>query len=294
MNRWLSSLLILLYCLQPAWLYAQDGKLQKVRDEVRKPDPPDTKGDNQKDSTSKDSSNNDSSTDDDGATLEAIGGAVLGVCWLTYEALYGLPAQWIGDDHDKNAYFNTYPYADGRRGYMGYAWDAEELPEGLRVWSGRVFVEESNDFDGLNRVNAQLLIETTCRLGFQASTSYLREHLDNGGHDEMVVGDANVTWRFAQTEKVQMRTGLGFRWLADSKDSNFGVNFLYGGDFYPVKPLVVSTFLDLGNLGSAFVIHGRATAGVLLSRWEFFTGYDWLRIGSVDLHGPVAGIRVWF
>ncbi|MBL8795914.1 MAG: hypothetical protein JNM56_18575, partial [Planctomycetia bacterium] len=163
-----------------------------------------------------------------------------------------------------------------------------------RAWSGRVFVEESNDFDGLNRVNGQVLIESCSRFGFQAGWSYLREELDCGCHDELWLGDATLTFLFAQSDRVQLRTGLGCRWLTDGSDSDFGVNFLYGGDFYPAKPLVISTAIDLGNLGSAFVIHGRATAGIIWSRFELFGGYDWLRIGSADLHGPVLGVRLWF
>jgi hypothetical protein len=28
--------------------------------------------------------------------------------------------------------------------------------------------------------------------------------------------------------------------------------------------------------------------------WEVFTGYDFLRIGSVNLQGPLLGLRLWF
>lgn len=62
----------------------------------------------------------------------------------------------------------------------------------------------------------------------------------------------------------------------------------------PVKPLVISTVLDAGTLGHAGVIHARLTGGVLRSRWEAYLGYDFLRIGSVNLQGPLLGVRFWF
>lgn len=322
MRRSLSSLLIFLLCLQPVWLHAGGRKLQQVREEVRpekKTDPKKAKDDDDDDDDDDDWSFDDDDSGDS-IVLEGLWGALTTSCWLIGVPLYVLPANAVGDNYHNNFGFQRYPYADDSAGLM---WNLDPpaaslgRPEPLddetagwragvpletgavpkhpgRSWSGRVFVEESNDFDGLNRVNAQVLVESFGRLGFQASWSYLRETLDDDSHDELWLGDANLTFLFAQSERVQLRTGWGCRWLADRDDANFGVNFLYGGDFYPAKPWIVSTFLELGNLGSAFVVHGRATAGVILSRFEFFGGYDWLRIGSADLHGPVIGVRLWF
>jgi len=115
-----------------------------------------------------------------------------------------------------------------------------------------------------------------------------------GGTDDLVVGDVNLVYRFAQSELACLRSGLGFRMLADCHRSDFGFNFTYGGDVFPVRPLVLSGLVDLGNLGSAFVVHGRASAGVVYSGWEFFLGYDFLRIGTVNLQGPMLGVRLWF
>lgn len=57
---------------------------------------------------------------------------------------------------------------------------------------------------------------------------------------------------------------------------------------------MVSADLDLGTLGAASVFRGRLTGGVVWNRCELFTGYDYLRIGAVDLQGPVLGLRAWF
>jgi hypothetical protein len=91
-----------------------------------------------------------------------------------------------------------------------------------------------------------------------------------------------------------MHAGLGARGLFDSYRTRAGVNFQYGADLFPVDPVVVSTLLELGNLNEAFVMRLRANVGVQLRHVELFGGYDWLRIGGADLHGPMAGVRVWF
>jgi hypothetical protein len=110
----------------------------------------------------------------------------------------------------------------------------------------------------------------------------------------MLLGDTNLTFRFAQTERMQMYAGLGFRMQTDRYDTRFGFNFLYGGDVFLSDPLVLSASLDVGNLSSDLVVHGRATVGLNYKRWEVFGGYDFLRIGSVNLQGPMLGLRLWF
>jgi len=316
MRRSLALLLIFLLLVQPAWLHAGGGKLQQVRQEVRQEKKPDSREQEAADNDDDDDWSLDWDDSEDSIVLEGLWGALSTSCWLIGVPLYVLPANLVGDNYHNKFGFQRYPYADDSAGLMwnltpptaslgppqplesnAADWRVEiplEPERPGRLWSGRVFVEESNDFDGLNRVNGQVLIDTIGRVGFQASWSYLTEELDCGCRDEFWLGDANLTFLFAQSDKVQFRTGLGCRWLADDGESDFGINFLYGGDFYPVKPLIVSTCLELGNLGSAFVVHGRATAGAILSRFEFFGGYDWLRIGTVDLHGPVVGVRLWF
>jgi hypothetical protein len=109
-----------------------------------------------------------------------------------------------------------------------------------------------------------------------------------------VIGDVNLTLRFAQNEVASMYAGLGFRTLADRDRSDFGINFTYGGDWFPARPLVVSGAVDAGTLGGAGVFRGRATAGAVFNGWEVFAGYDYLRIGDVRLHGPLVGVRLWF
>jgi hypothetical protein len=290
-----SLVLVFLWCQTPA-LWAQEGRLQQVREEVRGDDEHAGK----KEKTEKAQRGCDNDDDSVGNWLfgEAFG-------WLFFKACgapFVLPPALLGDDYRHDGYFLAHPYQHGLPGFMriegfldeGLPPGASPLdPQGLRTWIGRLTLQESNDFRGLNRVNGQVLLDSSSRFGLQTGWTYLTEGLTGGRHDDMVLGDFDVTFRFAQNEYVQMRTGLGARVLADSR-SRWGFNFTYGGDFFPAKPLVLSGVVDLGTLGSAGLVHARGTAGVIFRGWEFFTGYDFMRIGSVNLQGPTLGLRFWF
>jgi hypothetical protein len=121
-----------------------------------------------------------------------------------------------------------------------------------------------------------------------------RESLGGGRHDQLWTGDCNVVFRFAQSPKLQMRSGLGFNWLSDRIGGEEGFNFTYSGDFFPADPWIMSGEIDWGTLGSAGLFHGRATVGVHYHRCEVYTGYDYLDIGDTQIDGLVAGLRVWY
>jgi hypothetical protein len=216
-------------------------------------------------------------------------------------APFVLPAEMLGDDYQYTSYFLRHPYLHDLPGFMridGFLDEGQPPgqppldPAGLKSWMGRLTALESNDFRGLNRVGGQLLLDTSTRFGFQTDWLWLHERLRCGCTDDMGLGDFNLTFRFAQTEYVQMRAGLGARVLTDT--NRWGFNFTYGADFCPARPLVLSAVIDLGTVGSASVVHARASAGLIWNGWELFAGYDYLRIGAVDLQGPIAGLRFWF
>ncbi|HTN77247.1 MAG TPA: hypothetical protein VL096_18440 [Pirellulaceae bacterium] len=93
---------------------------------------------------------------------------------------------------------------------------------------------------------------------------------------------------------MQLRSGIGVAWLGDARQLDAGFNFTYSGDFYPVKPLVLSGELDAGWVGEAWMIHLRSTIGVQWRQVELFTGYDYREIGQTQLDGWVSGVRCSF
>ena len=275
MARAFAGLLISCIFFCPPLLRAQEGKLQKIREDVR--------GDDSSNSSGK------SSDDDWGSLL----GQILADLFCFDDDADGCHA---------DGYFPSYPYARGQPGYM---WMKRTTPDGeepppqpdftkARGWSGRVAVEESNDFDGINRATLRLLLETGSGFGVQTNWSYVHENLSCGCTDNLGLGDLNLTYLFIQHENLQVRLGAGVRMLFDSHATDFGFNFTCGADVYPCKPIVLSTTLDAGTLGSAGVFRVQGSIGFLYKRWEIYTGYDYLRIGSTALQGPVLGLRLWF
>ncbi len=268
------------------------GKLSRVRKSVRTPKPKSSSSSSSSSSTSHSSSDD----DDDGIFDEVFGVALL----YTLGSPFYLPHWAMGDDFHNRGYFLDHPYANGREGYMvihpplAEGQDRAPQPPETNNWSMQFAIEDSYDFDGLNRTSFHLQVDSGFRLGGETEWTYLYEDLGGGDDDEMVMGDINVTFRFAQNEHVQMRAGLGMRVMADDIGTEAGFNFTYGIDIFPADPLVISGSIDLGTLGEASVFHGKVKVGAMLDRFEPYIGYDYLRIDDVEIHGPTVGLRLWF
>jgi hypothetical protein len=183
--------------------------------------------------------------------------------------------------------FPAHPYAD----VAGYLSPADRPG---KAWGLRVAVEDGNDFSGLNRLGVRAWLDTGSRWGVTTNWDHYVERLDCGCIDEFTLGDLMLTYRFVQSERVQMHAGVGGRGLFDRYRTRGGFNVLYSADVFPAKPLVLSAQAELGHLNDAFTTRLRGSVGVQLRHAELFVGYDWLRIGGVDLHGPMAGLRLWF
>jgi hypothetical protein len=235
----------------------------------------------------------------------------------------------IMQDNSDEAFFSRFPY-DNVSGYLkSDAWlssfstdkllsgataggsspnatdaDPTKTPSGplvtisadptARRWGGQFQADYADEFDALTGIGGQLILESTSRFGFDASAQYLRQHMPGGDYDHLTVGDCNLIYRFAQGPQAQMRVGLGANWLNDSKQTDLGFNFTYGGDFFPQKPWVISSAIDWGTLGRAGLFRFRTTAGVIFNRFESYLGYEYLDIGTTQANFLIGGLRVWF
>lgn len=262
---------------------AQEGRLQQVRDEVR--------------TTPKAGQASPHDGDEDSLFGDMFGQ----VFWTAIAFPFALPKLALQDDADKALEFARYPYVAAYPGYLMIDPAASpELAQTLgpdfrpKAWAVQLSLENGNDFNGMNRVGGRLLVDTDSRFGILTEWSYFRESLCLGRTDNTVIGDVNAVYRFAQNEWCQFRAGAGIRIQTDRAGTNLGVNLHYGADIFPVQPLVLSSSIDGGTLGSAGVIHLRQTIGAVFNGWELFGGYDFLRIGDVNLQGPMIGLRLWF
>lgn len=263
---------VLALCLTAAPLVAQ-GRLDEVGRDVQQPPPTPAAA-------------------EDGFVGELIGAYLAGVLEAACESK---------DEAEESPRmkFLPYPYARDYPGLMRLSEpvegkDAPTRDVPLRIASGRLRIDESNDFDGLNRLGGQLMIDTSSGLGFRAGYQWLHETFWCGCTDNLGLGDVNVLYRVAGLERFQMHVGVGVVFLSDARRTDGGVNLTASFDVFPVKPLVIATQFDVGSVGNATVSHVRGTVGYLWKRFELFGGYDYLRIGSVNLSGPVGGLRLWF
>lgn len=185
-----------------------------------------------------------------------------------------------------NLSFLGYPYADGIPGVMGYGTN--------KTWAGSARFEYGSSFDGLDRRGFGLLVEHSSRIGFDFQWDSFEEDLGGGFKDELRLTDLNLMFRVAQDENYLVRAGIGANILDDAFGTDSGFNVTAKADFFPAEPLVVSGEVDLGTIGEAEYFHAAGRVGVMLDRFELFTGYDYRSLGGVGLQGTLFGVQVWY
>lgn len=273
----------LIVCALMAFLpsFAGGQELEELRDGVRTSDPPAPR---EQSATPKARSYDDCCDDD---SDDAWGGLLL----FGITAPFWGPPAWAGDTYSETGYFAHFPYQHDD-GYMVIGPSLAE--SSLYTWAIRGRAEYGTDFRHLEWTGGQLLIETSPRWGLESDFRHIREDVPPGRFDSLWLGDANIVFRFAQSEYLVMRTGLGVNFLSDPIDTNAGFNFTYGGDFFPIRPWIFSGELDLGLLGHSSVVHLRSTVGVNLGMAEAYLGYDYYDVGRAQIAGLVAGVRLWY
>ena len=263
-------------------LQLQAAELEELRREVRADSPrPASSESNSQPYNGYDSSDEDCSLWDGWGEL----------LFLSLSAPFWGPPVMVGDHYAEKGYFPHYPYENGTPGFMVGEFDSTTTGYSAHL---RTRIEYADSFGDLWRIGGRVLFEHTSRFGLDASYNSHRERVSPTTEDELALGDINLVFRFAQSDPLIMRAGLGANWLHDADGTDWGFNFTYGGDLFPIKPWVVSAELDWGTLGHATLFHIRGTVGAQLNRATFYTGYDFLDIGSFQTHGLIAGVEFWF
>jgi hypothetical protein len=294
------------------------GKLSRMGDEARTNDgKPGTRG------------NGTGGDDDDGDDAPAGGflGSIFGLV-LAYSILSPFLAPHLALERDApaEARFPGYPYEGDAEGHLVFVNPASlpcppaarsvpgvpgdvplekddivfaprnAAPEvaGLERFGARFSGEYGYDPDGVHRGTLGMSADTSSGFGFDTTWTYLSERLEDDRRDTLVMGVANVTYRFAEHEHAEFHAGLGGRVMLDTIGPVPGFSFTYSIDVFPVWPVIVSTGVDLGTVGWAFYWHPRGSVGVTAWGFELYVGYDAIGVNEVVVHGPMAGIRRWF
>jgi len=271
-----------------------DGWLDDIREDVRDPGPDSTPPPKKKKKKRHDDGSHfhfhfhdcDDDDDEDSGLYDIVGWFA---AYCITSPIWG-PHCAVGDDLSVEGFFPRFPYEGHWPGYMRIG-----VPSTAgRRFAGRFRVDYADNFDDLERIGGHLLVSTSSRLGLDTELSRFEESLHGGAHDQLWLGDCNVVFRFAQSPRSQWRAGIGFNWLDDPIDTNFGFNFTYAFDFFPRRPWVLSTELDWGTLGEAELFHFRSTAGVVLWSLESYVGYEYWDIDRSQTSALVAGVQMWF
>ena len=210
---------------------------------------------------------------------------------------YWAPAVALGDDFiSMRGYFAHYPHQYDLGYMMIDPFKAHGLagPRVPYAWSVRASGEYGTNFNHLEWIGGRLLVDSRWRLGLDSDVRYLLEERPGRPSDDLWFGDTNLVYRFAQSERLQLRSGLGMNFLSDDRQNDAGFNFTYGGDWFPSRPWVLSAEIDLGTLGHTHAYHFRGTAGVSCGVGEAYAGYDYYDIGRTQVAGLVAGLRLWY
>jgi len=285
----MKKILSLLMMLLAASAFAQEGKLDSVRSEVRAPrnDPPSSS------SSSSPSSSSYSCDDPDTSRFFAELGFYAVISPFT------VPVAKLGDHYEFPSTFVAYPYAEGWNGLLQIGMDRPKINDVVpstwdQLMSFRASGEEGHDFNSINRLGVTFLVDTMTRFGIGGTVNFYEEKNDSPKPDRLAIGDVNLLYRFAQSECTQFRAGIGARFLNDSQQTDWGVNFVYGFDYFPKPPWSIGMQLETGTLGNAWVFQATGRIGLVWKFSEVYAGYDYLHIGSNVLQGPMVGLRFWF
>lgn len=234
--------------------------------------------------------------------------------WYTITSPFWGPVAALDDSYKTTAYFDDYPYANDRDGILVFQRkrcdcgallsDSEVRPDhepwcawhggSSKRFSGRFTAEWAEQPGDMSRIGGRLQLSTSSRFGLDTQMDWLREPSSGPLDDQLWLGDCNVVFRFAQSERAQFYSGIGFNWLDDPIDTNFGFNFTYGVDLFPARPWILSSSIDWGQLGHANQFRFRTTAGLMINRVEVFAGYEYLDIDRTQINTYVAGVGIWF
>jgi hypothetical protein len=262
------------------------GQLDAIRRDVREPDPPNASVPDAPAPEERLATPEDYGQTGEAQGYDLVGAMTLGA--LVVAAPFVGPYKLLADDFSVSRSFAQFPY-DNTAGYT--------TTYGLsdtRLWSAQFSTDYATTFNDLDSIGGHLLINTSTRFGFDGTVSCFQEALPNRHSDNLCLGDGNITFCFAQDEHMLWRTGLGMNWLTDSRQTDLGFNFTYGTDWFPCKPWVVSAAIDLGSLGHSGFFHFRSTVGVIVNRFEVYTGYEYYDFDRVQLNALIGGLRIWF
>ncbi len=234
--------------------------------------------------------------------------AVRATLWVLAAPFWG-PMEFTGDYSARRPFvFGDYPYADGAAGHARPAWPANrpagdpdagppaeawQPMEGRADSSSALFSWERHG-DGIQGFRGEYQLRTFSRLNLDLSATDYAEEV-GGDVEHMGHFKGHVTYSFAVSRHAVFSAGIGARLLSwEDGESAGGWDFRYEAEFFPVRPLHLQAIAEAGWVGDEGAWELEARVGVLFRRLEAFVGYRHFHVAGQDLAGPTAGLMLWF
>lgn len=206
------------------------------------------------------------------------------------------PSRWY-----RPRYFLPYPYAWGYGGYSGYEPPSVVLSDPSPRPTRRVAVVASLDgglaLSDIGRGGVGLRVLGSA-FEFEVRYSAFAES-DRGQTLWAGLGRYRGAFVLGDAAGLRLRLFGGLLHWVDDGGSEFGAEGGLGLDAFPGAPWVLSFDLSGGFVGRAGLIGLRGTVGYMVGPVEFQVGWQHESViptidgPTVDLSGPLAGVRLW-
>ncbi len=271
------KLMIVILTVLATAMPAQAGKLESVREELKKPSP--------RHSYSYSGSSKSSHDDGDDFIDDLIFTVILIAApfVIPYNSLE--KGRWRSEPG-----FLDWPYQGGADGYGTDDLDDERYWDGFagRLQLGAGLASWGYRFAG----DLRLSLDNRVDLNFSGYA--LVEPLENKNLDIISFYEPGASWLFALGERAQFRVGVDLVLMVDrARDIVPGFTANYSIDWFPVDPLVITVELGAGYLDDKFYGRTDVSMGLALGPIEPFIGYEVRAIGQEYLGTASTGLRIW-
>jgi hypothetical protein len=283
---------LLAICAIPSAL-AEDNKLERAKAEVHRPAAPAAAAAPKPPSGSGTTSTvSGSSYSDDGD--DGFGDAVFGVIFWGVVVPVMACFSWHDDQGPAVVGVERYPYHGDWNGYFAPAGDGRRG----RIFGGEAALEYGRIDEDIERYGLSARFFCSA-LALRTDWNRYFEPRAGGGHDTLTLGTIDLELGVPVGRHARVGLGLGSSIFHDGIGTESGLCAVVSADVFPLEPLVLNGVFTYGTVGGSGepktdIMTVRASLGVMWDRCEAYAGWQGTWIESVQLDGPLAGVRVWF
>lgn len=126
--------------------------------------------------------------------------------------------------------------------------------------------------------------------GLSLDISQYREDLMNEPDDSMTLIRLGLMKSLLIRAFLIWDLDLGIRTLDSDAGFDGGMRF----QIFPKPPFCLDLWLSAGSINHTFFGEFKPMAGIMTGRFQWDLGFRYLQWGDEELHGAIAGIRIWF